>query len=66
MDDFEEILGERGKRITYKEEAADIIVAMWDAHEIIKIIDCATPATFDRKMQIAEMILQQFDRNQKK
>lgn len=66
MDDFEEILGERGKRISFKEEAADIIVAMWDAHEVIKIIDCATPATFDRKMQIAEMILRQFDRNQKK
>lgn len=66
MDDFPEILGERGKRICYKEEAADIVLALWDAHQIIKIVDCATPATFDRKMQIAEMILQQYDRNEKK
>jgi len=66
MDDFEEILGQRGRRITYQEEAADIIVAMWDAHEVIKIIDCATPATFETRMQIAEMILRQFDRNQNK
>ena len=57
MNELDKTLENLTKQLIYKEEGATLVEAMIDAQRIIKIIDYAVPATFDRRLAVATTLL---------
>jgi hypothetical protein len=57
-DHYEQLKEAHKREIVNKKEANAVILAMQDARHVIKVIDVHEPATFERRVLIAQMILQ--------
>jgi len=57
-DHYEQLKEAHKREIVNKKEANAVILAMQDARHVIKVIDFHEPVTLEKRVLIAQMILQ--------